>query len=80
MAKYSDEFKLMVVREFLKGPLGLRLLVRKYEIKSPTQLKNWVNIYKNQGADGLSRKKNHEVYSVQFKLDVLSFMKRTGAS
>ncbi|QTD41963.1 helix-turn-helix domain-containing protein [Sporosarcina sp. Te-1] len=26
------------------------------------------------------RKKNHEVYSVQFKLDVLSFMKRTGAS
>ena len=70
----------MVVREYLKGPLGLRLLVRKYKIKSPTQLKNWVNIYQNQGADGLSRKKNHEVYSVQFKLDVLSFMKRTGAS
>ena len=80
MAKYSDEFKLMIVREYQNGPLGFKLLVRKYEIKSPTQLKNWVNIYKNQGAVGLSRKKTNEVYSVQFKLDVLSFMKRTGAS
>lgn len=80
MAKYSDEFKLMIVREYLSGPLGFKLLVRKYEMKSHSQLRNWVNIYKEHGAVGLSRKKNNEVYSVQFKLDVLSFMKRTGAS
>ena len=80
MAKYSDEFKLMVVKEYLDGPLGLKLLVRKYDIKSHTQLSNWVNVYQKYGAIGLSRKKKHEIYSVQFKLDVLSFMKRTGAS
>jgi transposase len=80
MAKYSDEFKLMVVKEYLDGPLGLKLLVRKYDIKSHTQLSNWVNVYQKYGAIGLSRKKKHEIYSVQFKLDVLSFMERTGAS
>ena len=80
MAKYSDDFKLMVVKEYLKGPLGYKLLVRKYGIKSSTQLENWVNVYKKHGAAGLSRKKTNEVYSVQFKLDVLSFRKRTGAS
>ena len=32
------------------------------------------------GAAGLERMENKEGYSVQFKLDVLSFMKRTGAS
>jgi len=79
MAKYSDEFKLMVVREYLTGPLGFKLLVRKYEMTSPSQIRNWVNLYKKHGAVGLSRKKHNEVYSVQFKLDVLSFMKRTGA-
>lgn len=80
MAKYNDAFKLMVVREYLDGPLSFRLLVRKYDIKSQTQLRNWVNVYKKHGTIGLSRKKKKEVYSVQFKLDVLSFMKRTGAS
>ncbi|VEF47784.1 transposase [Bacillus freudenreichii] len=80
MAKYSDAFKLMVVREYLDGRLGYRMLARKYDIKSDTQLKNWVAVYKRYGAAGLNRKKNNEVYSVQFKLDVLSFMKRTGAS
>ena len=32
------------------------------------------------GVEGLMKKKNKETYSVQFKLDVLSFMKRTGSS
>lgn len=80
MAKYSESFKLMVVREYLEGPLGYSLLARKYDIKSGTQLKNWVAVYKKHGVEGLYRKKNNAVYSVQFKLDVLSFMKRTGAS
>ena len=70
----------MVVREYLNGQLGCRLLARKYDIKSHKQLLNWVKIYKEHGVAGLSRKKKKEVYSVQFKLDVLSFMDRTGAS
>jgi len=79
MDKYSDEFKLMVEREYLSGPLGYELLVRKYEMKSHSQLSIWANIYKKHGAVRLLER-NNEVYSVQFKLDVLSFMKRKDAS
>ena len=80
MAKYRETFKYMIVQEYLSGTLGYELLVNKYGIKSKAQIYHWVAIYKKFGLEGLSPKKNKEVYSVQFKLDVLSFMKRTGAS
>ena len=80
MAKYSVEFKMMIVQEYLDGKFGYKLLARKHKMKDETQIRNWVNVYKKYGVEGLARKKNNEVYSVQFKLDVLSFMKRTGAS
>ncbi|MCC5468734.1 helix-turn-helix domain-containing protein, partial [Pelosinus baikalensis] len=80
MAKYSESFKLKVVKEYLGGPLGIELLARKYEIKSHRQLLYWVQLYKEHGAAGLARTKKNKAYTVQFKLDVLSFMKRTGAS
>ncbi|MCZ2259334.1 transposase, partial [Sporosarcina sp. G11-34] len=78
MAKYSDEFKVMIVREYLAGLLGYKRLAENYKIKSTTQIKNWVLVYKEYGVEGLFRKESNEVYSVQFKLDVLSFIKRTG--
>ncbi|MEK4712020.1 transposase [Sporosarcina sp. FSL K6-5500] len=56
MTKYSDEFKLMVVRDYPNSPLGFKLLVRKYEMKSYSQLRNGVNIYKKHGAIGLFKK------------------------
>ena len=80
MAKYSDEFKVGIVLEYLDGRLGFTGLSKKYDVKSKTQIRYWVNAYKKYGVEGLMRKKTNEVYSVQFKLDVLSFMKRTGAS
>jgi len=80
LAKYSNGFKLMVVREYLDGSIGYRLLAHKHGVKSDTQIKHWVATYKKYGEAGLDRKKNKQIYSVQFKLDVLSFMKRTGAS
>lgn len=80
MAKYSEEFKLHVVKEYLDGPLGFTLLAQKYSIGSKHQILNWVNIYRTHGPSGLEVKKKKESYTVQFKLDVLSFMERTGAS
>jgi len=80
MAKYSDEFKVMIVREYLTGRLGYNTLIKKYGMKSTGQLRAWVSAYEKYGVEGIMRKKNNEFYSVQFKLDVLSFMKRTGAS
>ncbi|KOO52373.1 helix-turn-helix domain-containing protein [Viridibacillus arvi] len=80
MAKYSKGFKFKVVQEYLKGNLGYLLLAQKYGIPSPTPIKHWVRVYKAFGEEGLQRKTRHEEYPVQFKLDVLNFMKQTGAS
>lgn len=80
MAKYSDEFKLMIVKEYIEGPLGYTLLASKYGIPSTTPIERWVNSYKAFGKEGLRKKRSKMVYSVQFKLNVLNFMKQTGAS
>lgn len=55
-------------------------MARKYDIPSETIIKRWVNSYKAFGKDGLRKKRSKKVYSVQFKLDVLNFMKQEGAS
>lgn len=80
MAKYSQGFKLKIVNEYLKGNLGYLLLAKKYGMPSPTPIKRWVRAYKAFGEEGLQRKNQYEEYPVQFKLDVLNFMKQTGAS
>ncbi|WP_279402062.1 transposase [Piscibacillus salipiscarius] len=33
MAKYSNDFKLKIVKEYLEGPLGYGLLAKKYEFR-----------------------------------------------
>jgi transposase len=80
VAKYSEGFKLMLVKEYLEGKLGYRLLAQKHNMKDFTRIMRWVKVYEKMGEKGLMKKKSKETYSVQFKLDVLSFMKRTGSS
>ena len=80
MVKYSEEFKLQVVKEYLNGPLGFGLLAKKYKPLAFSQIQRWVRAYNEFGGVGLERKTKKQFYSVQFKLDVLNFMKRTGAS
>jgi transposase len=80
MAKYSKEFKLKVVLEYLEGPMGYLLLARKHEIRSRALIQRWVRIYNAFGEDGLKTINKKQSYPVQFKLDVLNFMKQTGAS
>lgn len=38
---YSDEFKLQVVKEYLTGDLGCRLLAKKYNLPSKNYIFNW---------------------------------------
>jgi transposase len=80
MAKYSEKFKFMVVKEYLEGKLGYTLLAQKHGVKSSSQVEQWVKIYDEYGKEGLKRKTKKSDYPVQFKVDVLSFMKRTGSS
>ncbi|WP_197089536.1 transposase [Bacillus sp. SA1-12] len=42
MAKYSEEFKLKLVKEYLEGKLGYRLLAQKYNMKDSTRILRWV--------------------------------------
>lgn len=70
----------MVVREYLEGKLGFRAIAKKHGIKSKSAIDRWVKVYEKFGKKGLTSKKYTESYSVQLKLDVLSFIKRTGSS
>ena len=78
--KYSYEFKLKIVQEYLNGTLGYTLLSKKYNISSKSQLQKWVNQYKKYGKEGLKTKKSNKKYTLNFKLDVLRFNQDTGAS
>jgi len=37
MVKYSDEFKINVVNEYIKGPLAYKLLAKKHDIPNHSQ-------------------------------------------
>lgn len=79
MAKYSPEFKLNIVNEYLRGNLGYAALAKKYGIPHKKQIWTWVWKYKNNGNNGLEPQENQE-YTGEFKLNVLNYMKTTGAS
>ncbi len=78
--KYSYEFKLKIVQEYLNGTLGYTLLSKKYNISSKSQLQKWVNQYKKYGKEDLKTKKSNKKYTLNFKLDVLRFKQDTSAS
>jgi transposase len=80
MSKYSEKFKLKVVKEYLDGTLGYNLLAKKHGIPAESQVRRWVRAYKEYGERGLRRKHSKQVYPIKIKLDVLNFMKQTGAS
>lgn len=80
MTKYSEDFKIKLVTEYIQGNFGYSLLAKKYNMPSQTPLQDWVRAYKSQGFEGLKQRKRKEAYSVQFKLDTVQFMLETGAS
>jgi transposase-like protein len=42
---YTEEFKLMVVEEYLNGGISLESIALKYGIRSKTQVHNWIKMY-----------------------------------
>ena len=45
MKKFSAEFKLKVVKEYLDGSLSYMRLAKKYDSLSDESIKNWVKYY-----------------------------------
>lgn len=77
MAKYSFEFKKMVVKEYVKGLGGYTYLAKKHGIKNKGQVHDWVKSYQEFGEEGLQRRTTKKDYSVQFKIDAVELYSRT---
>ena len=46
---YSKELKLQAVQEYLDGKSSQRDIVKKYHLRSPSQLRNWIKVYTTHG-------------------------------
>ena len=70
MAKYSFEFKKMVVKEYLEGKGSTRELARKFHIgnNDNKQVVKWVAAYNELGDEGLRRSRKKTTYPFEFKL------------
>lgn len=76
--KYSDEFKLQLVHEYLDGRSGgLKRIAAKYEV-SCSPLLRWVNLFKAGGAEQLVRV--HRTYDGNFKIHVVEYMHQNSMS
>src|SRR5699024_5652781 len=76
MVKYSEEFKLKIIKEYLKGSLGYKLLAKKYQILLESSINSWVRNYKEYDLTGISTRPLQRVYPDQLKLTVLQFFQR----
>jgi len=72
MAKYSTEFKMKVVKEYLESNISYKNLSDKYNIPTSSIIKNWVNAYKSQGFEGLKVKRKNTQYTLEYKLNVVN--------
>lgn len=77
MAKYSEQFKLAVVEQYIAGIGGHRQLAHKHSVPYST-VKKWVDLYKAHGTEGLAKKFSH--YDAPFRLAVLQHMWRDSLS
>ena len=80
VAKYSYEFKLQVVQDYLNKEGGCGYLAQKYDIPHREIIKKWVNAYKTLGEDGLKRSRHKRNYSFEEKLSVVELYMTTEIS
>ena len=80
MAKYSFEFKIKVVNEYLQGKLGYMLLSKKYHIPSEKIIREWVAVYRENGSPALQRSRQKKIYSFQFKQHAVELYLSTESS
>ena len=73
MPKYTKEFKIKLVTEYLSGESGgSPMVAKKYGIPEGT-LQNWIIKYQSGGFDNLSKKQNKDKFTSEFKLSVIQY-------
>jgi hypothetical protein len=60
--KYKDDFKLMVVEEYLSGKIGYDRLAKKCQIPSKWPIMQWVKKYNSSNGDVVSAFEDHRKY------------------
>lgn len=80
MVKHSFEFKLKIVHDYLSGQGGTPFIAKKYGFKDDSQIRKWINTFKEFGEEGLLRSRQNMNYSVQFKLDAIELYLTTELS
>ena len=73
MSKYSNEFKLQIIKYYLEENHSYLDCCKKFNIPSKTQIKVWVKKYKQHGPDGLIKHQNSS-YDGEFKQYVVEYM------
>jgi len=77
MSKYTEQFKLTVIQDYLTGVGGFRAIAQRHGADEST-VRKWVATYRQHGASGIDKKYTH--YDAQFKLSVLQNMWNKGLS
>ena len=73
MPKYTKEFKIKLVMEYLSGESGgSPMVAKKYGIPE-SSLQNWIIKYQSGGFDNLSKKQNKDKFTSEFKLSVIQY-------
>jgi transposase len=80
LAKYSFEFKKMVVQAYLKGEGGAQYLSSKYGVPAHRNIQQWINAYQKYGDKGLMRSRKNETYTFEFKIHVVELYLSTEVS
>lgn len=73
MSKYSSEFKLEVVKYYIKTNLSYHEVARHFNLVSHKYVEQWVKKYKEHGNEGLIKQKKAS-YSGKFKENVIKYM------
>jgi len=69
LAKYSEQIKLAAVKAYCSGKGGLKATAAQYDVEI-SSLRRWIATYQANGVAGI-RLKRRELYSVEFRLQVL---------
>ncbi|WP_188868804.1 helix-turn-helix domain-containing protein, partial [Pseudomonas asuensis] len=77
MAKYSLQFKLMVIRDYLESADGFSRVSHRHQVERGL-VRTWVAAFQQHGEAGLTPTRSH--YTTAFKLAVLKRLYKEGLS
>lgn len=77
--KYTKEFKIQLVEEYLNTKKGYKKIAKEYGLKSRNQLRDWVGEYKQFGKESFGRE-GYNSYTKDFKLKAVNMYLTTNMS